>query len=55
MDKKQREYCIKLGNPYMKEDIEPKQEANSWNNNFEIPVEDDEENNWLKNTKNFTN
>ena len=56
MDQKHREYCIRLGNPYMKEEkVEPKVEfKNEWNN-FENPVDDSNNTDWLKNNKNFTN
>ena len=56
MDQKHRDYCIKLGNTYMNEENNKVEtETSSWNNSFEIPVEDNNEDNWLKNSKKFTN
>ena len=56
MDQKHREYCIKLGNPYMKKEVQNiKQEASSSWNNYEIPVENNDGDDWLKNSKKFTN
>lgn len=55
MDKNHIEYCMKLGNPYMKK--EPYGETAkieeidfSW-----IPETEIEQEDWLKNTKKFTN
>ena len=55
MDKKHREYCIKLGNPYYTVKNEEANETNLSQDNFEIDVEDNNSDNWLKNTKKFTN
>ena len=60
MDKKHREYCIKLGNPFMMEEdhYQNKEErkVSSWEG-FEIDLEDNssDDQNWLKNTQKFTN
>lgn len=57
MDQKHREYCIKLGNPYMMNENDNYQRNERRKNSFEgfeIEVEDNDEN-WLKNTKKFTN
>ena len=53
MDEKHRQYCIRLGNPYMEEkynkvNLEPTEEP--W-----IPVVDNNVDDWQKNSKKFTN
>lgn len=56
MDQKHREYCIRLGNPYMKEEkVEPKIEFSNGLNNFENSVDNLNNSDWLKNSKKFTN
>lgn len=57
MDQKHREYCIRLGNPYMKEEQFNNQlrrvekEDSSWMPETQMPSQED----WLKNkTKNFS-
>ena len=60
MDEKHRQYCIRLGNPYMMKD-EPynkpiNQEErldNNWND--EVISNEIQDDNWLKNSKKFTN
>lgn len=57
MDQKHREYCIKLGNPYMmdkNDNYQREERRNTSFAGFEIDVENNDEN-WLKNTKKFTN
>ena len=56
MDKKHKEYCISLGNPYYtrQEKQYEKITDNSWNN-FEIQVEDNNTSNLHKNSNKFTN
>ena len=55
MDQKHREYCIRLGNPFMKDDNykEPFQQqlSNNWIDETNMNTEDD---NWLNNSKKFT-
>ncbi len=57
MDEKHRQYCIKLGNPYMKEERYQEQlKANATDTSSWIPEESvNEMGNWLKNSKKFTN
>lgn len=55
MDKKHREYCIKLGNPYYinEEKTTYKEPTYSWE---EVETEENgATDNWLKNSKKFTN
>lgn len=55
MDEKHRQYCIKLGNPYMREE--------QYNNQFRVEQADSswmpestiKDDNWLKSSKKFTN
>lgn len=56
MDQKHREYCIRLGNPYMREERYQEQfkEAEPLDSSW-IPETKLEQNNWLKNNKKFTN
>jgi hypothetical protein len=54
MDEKHRQYCIRLGNPYMEQnkynkvELEPNEEP--W-----IPVMNNDEEDWQKNSRKFTN
>ncbi len=55
MDEKHRQYCIRLGNPYMREEryqeqFKVEQADSSW-----IPENRMQEEPWLKNSKKFTN
>lgn len=52
MDEKHRQYCIKLGNPYMNDERYQKQynEETPWEQTFKM--QDDY---WMKNSKKFTN
>lgn len=55
MDERHRQYCIRLGNPYMMEERYQEQfktveESSSW-----IPEEKLQNNNWIKSSKKFTN
>lgn len=55
MDQKHREYCIRLGNPYMmeeryKEQFNVDEDDSSW-----IPENKFQDDNWLKSGKKFTN
>lgn len=55
MDKKHIEYCIKLGNPYMKEEnyqeqLKTEEIDFSW-----IPKTEMQNEEWTKNSKKFTN
>ena len=54
MDEKHRQYCIKLGNPYMGQEkynkINMEQVNEPW-----IPVENNIPEEWLKNNKKYTN
>lgn len=59
MDEKHREYCIKLGNPYyIGKENKPQYEEftnSSWDNFAMNAEESDTGDNWLKNSKKFTN
>ncbi len=53
MDEKHRQYCIKLGNPYMREEryqeqIKSYEQTSSWNGTETIAKETD----WFKHKKN---
>lgn len=56
MDQKHREYCIRLGNPFMREERyenqfkEAEEVDSSW-----VPETQIKEENWIKNSKKFTN
>lgn len=55
MDEKHRQYCIKLGNPYMRqeryqEQFKYDQADSSW-----IPEDKYQDENWMKNSRKFTN
>lgn len=55
MDEKHRQYCIQLGNPFMGENNYKKQNQynrvdNMWNEDYRM-----QDDNWLKNTKKYTN
>ena len=54
MDQKHRDYCIKLGNPFMKEEKYnepfPEETSNDWVENA-----NNGNDNWQNNTKKFTN
>ena len=51
MDEKHRQYCIKLGNPYMREEQYKEQFKTGELNSSWIP-EENKETNWLKNNNN---
>lgn len=56
MDEKHRQYCIRLGNPYMKQEFfneqfrGTEQADSSW-----IPETQMQNKDWIKNSKKFTN
>ena len=54
MDQKHREYCIRLGNPYMREERYENQEREEMDSSWiaETQMKND---NWIKNSKKFTN
>ena len=54
MDEKHRQYCIKLGNPYMELDKYNKVELEQVNEPW-IPLENNDSQDWQKNSKKFTN
>lgn len=54
MDEKHRQYCIKLGNPYMQDDRYNKVNLDQVNEPW-IPVVDNTPEDWQKNSKKFTN
>ena len=52
MDERHRQYCIRLGNPYMKEEryqqqFQTVEDTSSW-----IPENKMQDNNWIKKKKN---
>lgn len=55
MDEKHRQYCIKLGNPYMMEERYEQQFQTAENVSSWIPEEKFEVNSLGKNNKKFTN
>lgn len=55
MDEKHRQYCIKLGNPYMKEERYQEQFKINATDSSWIPESNFKESGWLKNSKKFTN
>ena len=54
MDEKHRQYCIRLGNPYMQDDKYNKVNLDQVNEPW-IPVVNNEPEDWQKNSKKFTN
>ena len=54
MDEKHRQYCIRLGNPYMQDDKYNKVNLDKINEPW-IPVENNNVDNWTNNSKKFTN
>jgi len=52
MDEKHRQYCIKLGNPYMKEERYQEQFKTSQVDSSWIPENRMQESNWIKNKNN---
>ncbi|NLC88292.1 MAG: hypothetical protein GX682_05985 [Clostridiaceae bacterium] len=55
MDEKHRQYCIKLGNPYMGENYNKPEFRTETIDSSWIPQDAIKEENWLKNSKKFTN
>ena len=54
MDEKHRQYCIRLGNPYMREERYQEQFKTTEDNSSWIPENRLQEESWIKNKK-FTN
>lgn len=54
MDEKHRQYCIRLGNPYMQDEKYNKINLDRINEPW-IPVENNNVDNWTNNSKKFTN
>lgn len=55
MDEKHRQYCIRLGNPYMREEQYKQQFNVSSDDSSWIPESEMKDDNWMKNSKKFTN
>ena len=55
MDEKHRQYCIKLGNPYMNDERYQKQYEYDNAEPFWQEQSTKQDNNWIKNSKKFTN
>jgi len=55
MDEKHRQYCIRLGNPYMREERYQQQFNVNADDSSWIPESEMKDNNWMKNSKKFTN
>ena len=54
MDEKHRQYCIRLGNPYMQDEKYNKVNLDKINEPWN-PNENNIQQNWQKNSKKFTN
>ena len=54
MDEKHRQYCIKLGNPYMREERYEEQFKTAEDNSSWIPENRLQDENYIKNNKKFT-
>lgn len=55
MDERHRQYCIKLGNPYMREERYQEQFKSEQTNYSWIPENRIQDDNWIKNSRKFTN
>lgn len=55
MDQKHREYCIRLGNPYMREEKYEKQFRGEVADSSWMPETEIKDDNWIKSSKKFTN
>lgn len=55
MDEKHRQYCIRLGNPYMREEQYNKQFGMEQADSSWVPENNMEGNDFFKNNKKFTN
>lgn len=55
MDQKHREYCIRLGNPFMREERYENQYRAEEADSSWVPETQMKEQNWMKNSKKFTN
>ena len=55
MDEKHRQYCIKLGNPYMNDERYQKQYEYNQVDTFWRETPTMKNDNWIKNNKKFTN
>ena len=55
MDEKHRQYCIKLGNPYMNDARYQKQYEYDEEEAFWEQTPRMQDDNWMKNSKKFTN
>ena len=55
MDQKHREYCIRLGNPFMREERYENQYRAEEADSSWVPETQMKEQNWIKNSKKFTN
>lgn len=55
MDEKHRQYCIKLGNPYMQDDRYRNNNIYNQTDNFWDNNPDNQNKNWLKSSNKFTN
>ena len=55
MDEKHRQYCIRLGNPYMREERYQEQFKVEQADSSCIPENKVQDDNWIKSSKKFTN
>lgn len=55
MDEKHRQYCIRLGNPYMQEESFKEQVQAQGSNVYSIQENNMKPDDWIKNNKRFTN
>lgn len=55
MDEKHRQYCIKLGNPYMREERYKEQFKFNETDSSLIQETNLQNDNWIKDSKKFTN